>query len=103
MARPITWREWDATQAAQPLFVARFAITPLGRRALRQAEGRRATTAAARPKPHATAVCMMACIWCREPIHQGEAFTVIGGEPMHDAPCRQEFDAITATTEGRDP
>ncbi len=102
MAHPITWREWDATQAAQPLFAAGFAITPLGRQALRQAEGRRTARAEARPEPHAAAACIMACIWCHKPIHQGEAFTVIGGEPMHDAPCRQEFDKMTATVEGRD-
>lgn len=101
MAHPIAWREWDATQAAQPLFAARFAITPLGRQALRQAEGRRAARAGVPPEPHAAA-CIMACIWCRKPIHQREAFTVIGGEPMHDAPCRQEFDAMTDTAEGRD-
>lgn len=101
MARPITWREWDATQAAQSLFSARFAITPLGRQALRQAEARRTATAEARPEPRAAATC----IWCGMPIHQGEAFITMGGEPMHDAPCRAEFDAMSApvdTGEGYD-
>lgn len=96
MARPITWREWDATQTAQPLLSARFAITPLGREAIRQANARRAAEAGARPDPSAVA----ACIWCRKPIQQGEAFTVVGCEPMHDTPCRREFDELT-TAEGR--
>lgn len=99
MARPITWREWDATQAAQPLLSARFALTRLGRRALRQAEARRTARAEARPEPQATVACIVVCIWCRTPIRQREAFTVVGGEPMHDAPCREEFDAMTATTD----
>lgn len=95
MARPITWREWDATQAAQPLLTVRFMITPLGRRMLRQADARRTANAEARPAPQAVA----SCIWCRKPIRQGQAYTVVGGEPMHDVPCRREFDELT--TEGR--
>ena len=95
MARPITWREWEATQAVQPLLTVRFIITPLGRRMLRQADARRTTNAESRPDAQTVA----SCIWCRKPIRQGQAFTVVGGEPMHDVPCRHEFDELT--TEGR--
>lgn len=99
MARPITWREWEATQAVQPLLTVRFMITPLGRRMLRQADARRAANAEARPDACSEAQTVASCIWCRTSIRQGQAFTMVGGEPMHDVPCRREFDELT--TEGR--
>lgn len=99
MARPITWREWEATQAVQPLLTVRFMITPLGRRMLGQAAAHRAANAEARPGACSEPQAVASCIWCRKPIRQGQAFTMVGGEPMHDVPCRREFDELT--TEGR--
>lgn len=85
MATPINWLDWLATQVAIRRVRISFGLTPLGQRALADATA----TAAPRSAPAATA--SQRCVWCDQPIEDGQPTTEIGGHLLHDEPCLDEF------------
>ena len=95
---PITWEQWYRRAAATAVHTMRahterasvsavlgteqWALTPAGTAALQRA-GRAAK---------ATGTCP----WCGRAVRPGDAITILGGRPVHSAPCLAEYDAATA-------
>ena len=96
-ATPITWDQWYRRAAATAVHTMRahterasvsavlgaeqWALTPLGAATLH-----RAGRAAKVPRT---------CPWCGRAIRPGDAITILGGRPVHSAPCLAEYDAAT--------
>ena len=96
-ATPITWEQWYRRAAATAVHTMRahterasvsavlgteqWALTPAGAAALHRA-GRA-------PKAMGT------CPWCGRAIRAGDATTILGGRPLHNARCLAEYDAAT--------